>query len=495
MPQFLCVTFRFLDPVPSYHGFRDGGEPEWPPSPLRMFQALVDAAANRWRNTKFLECAQPFLLWMERLGDPEIVTPPHHFGLPFRLSGPNNDMDAPARKWAKGEEPIKPHRPMDLRTMKAVLPTHIRIGDGKQGECLRYVFTLSDGPCQHLDFLKSAASSVTHLGWGIDMVAADADVISDAEAQSLHGERWKVALSGGVALRVPKVGTLEDLMRKHSDFLNRLSDDGFKPVPPLREFAVRYYRRSTAPEPRPYCIFQILRPDAKGFRPFDTARRTRDVAAWVRHAVADVCRDWPDLGSFVHGHSKDGGANRGPDANLRFQYLPLPTIASYDSRTRFGAIRRVLIAAPVGFDDRISFIRKRLIGRELVSEDHTHGLLNLVSQHDWVSSQYTGTATCWSSVTPVILDGFDDCNPVKTKRLISKALLNAGISTEAEFEWQSFGYRAGVEPANTFLRPAKLNGTMVHVRLKFANQVAGPMALGAGRFRGFGLMAIDNSVG
>lgn len=296
-------------------------------------------------------------------------------------------------------------------------------------------------------------------------------------------------------MRVPKAGTLDDLMRKHDDFLNRLTDDGFKPVPPLREFAVRHYRRSTDPEPRPYCVFTILKPDASRNSAFNTARRTRDVAAWVRHAVADVCKDWEDITTFVHGHSRDGGANRGPNSNLRFQYLPLPTYASYDSRTRFGAIRRLMIAAPIGFDDRISFIRKRLIGRELVWEGETYGLLNLASQQVWVSNQYTGTATCWSSVTPVILDGFDDCNPAKTKRLIYKALLNAGIATEAEFEWQSFGYRAGVEPANAFLRPAKLNGTMVHLRLKFAKRMAGPIALGAGRFRGFGLMSIDDSVG
>ncbi len=37
-----------------------------------------------------------------------------------------------------------------------------------------------------------------------------------------------------------------------------------------------------------------------------------------------------------------------------------------------------MIAAPIGFEDRISFIRKRLIGRELVWEGKTFGLLNLV---------------------------------------------------------------------------------------------------------------------
>lgn len=492
MSQFLCATVRFLDPVPSFHGQRDGGEPEWPPSPMRLFQALVDAAASRWRESQFGEYAQPSLLWLERLSQPEIVVPTHVFGTPFRLSGPNNDMDAPAKKWVKGEEPIKPHRPMDLRTMKAVHPTHIRIGDGKHGDSLHYLFALPDGPCEHLEVLKSAARSITHLGWGIDMVAADLEVISEAEAQQLSGERWQVSLSGGVALRVPRTGTLGDLMRKHEKFLNRLTDEGFKPVPPLREFAVRHYRRLADPEPRPYCVFTILKPDAFGNRAFNTARRTRDVAAWIRHAVAEVCQPagWPDFLPFVHGHGSDGQPNRSENSSHRFQYLPLPTINSHLHRVE--SIRRVMVVAPPGRQDRIDFIRRRLLGHALKWRDEEIGVLNVQLGKDWVRDQYTGAATTWTSVTPVILDGYDDRNATKTQKLLRKALANAGITSEiGELDWQPFGFVAGVEPVRAFVRPENLHGTMLHVRLRFAQRMSGPLAIGAGRYRGFGLMVMD----
>ena len=42
MPSQFCLTFRMLDL--RFHGRGDGGAPEWPPSPLRAFQALVCAA-------------------------------------------------------------------------------------------------------------------------------------------------------------------------------------------------------------------------------------------------------------------------------------------------------------------------------------------------------------------------------------------------------------------------------------------------------------------
>jgi hypothetical protein len=51
MASVLCITIRFLDPVPQFHGRGDTGDPEWPPSPLRLFQAMVSAAASRWRET------------------------------------------------------------------------------------------------------------------------------------------------------------------------------------------------------------------------------------------------------------------------------------------------------------------------------------------------------------------------------------------------------------------------------------------------------------
>lgn len=483
MAEILKLRFRFLQPLA--HGRCDGDEPEWPPSPLRVFQAMTAAVSARWNEREDIVYALPALRVLQSSATPEIVA---CVGSPSEVRTqyyvPDNTADLLVPSWKKGES-----NKGVTRTDKVVRPIHL------DGETVSYLFQFEQPLGEHFETLRAAARSVTHLGWGIDMVVGDAKIVSAEEAAQLQGERWTATNSNGTKLRVPTQRTLDDLVRKHRDFLGRVTSEGYRPVPPLREYKLQSYRNTSEPEPRPCCVFQILRPDAKGYRPFGTASRTRDVAAWVRHAVADVCRDWEDIASFVHGHSEDGGANRGPNSNLRFQYLPLPTIASYDSRTRFGAIRRVVIAAPIGFDDRINFIRKRLIGKELTWEGKTHGILNLAGQQDWVSKQYTGTATCWNSVTPVILDGFDDCNPAKTKRLICKALSNAGIKTEAEFEWQSFGYRAGVEPANAFLRPAKLNGTMVHLRLKFAKRMAGPIALGAGRFRGFGLMAIDDQVG
>jgi CRISPR-associated protein Csb2 len=81
MTSFFCVSVTFLDP--EFHGRGDSGEPEWPPSPLRLFQALVAAAAARWRVPQFAEYAVPALRWLEALGLPIIMAPQSYKGIPY----------------------------------------------------------------------------------------------------------------------------------------------------------------------------------------------------------------------------------------------------------------------------------------------------------------------------------------------------------------------------------------------------------------------------
>ena len=492
--RFLRLTIQFLDAMHCFHGRGEGLSPEWPPSPLRVYQALVDAVSSRHPAARLTQSEN--LLRLLATVMPEIVADIAVTCTPFRVAVPNNDLDVWAAPASKGVEPKT--LPAELKAMKGIQPIRAFSNEDGRRPQVVYLYGMDeigeDRAKQFAGEMATIARSITHVGWGIDMVAADADVITAAEAAALSGERWVAAASGGVALRTPTAGTLDDLIRKHQDFLNRLTDEGFRPVSPLREFAITHYRRDSDPTPRPACVFQILKPDASGNLAFNTARRTRCVAAWIRHAVAHVCQSagWSDFLPFVHGHNADGSLpNSSANSSQRFHYLPLPTINSKLQRVE--SIRRVMVVAPAGFEDRIDFIRRRLLGHELRWDDQVVGLLNLQTGKDWVREQYVRPATTWSTVTPVILDGFNDHNARKTEKLLKKALANAGISVPVEFEHSPFGFRAGVEPVRDFLRPEKLNGSMVHVRLRFSAPFSGPLAIGAGRYRGFGLFAAEDA--
>ena len=64
MSNYLCITIRFLQPY--CHARADQGQPEWPPSPLRLFQALIAAAAGHWNERVELRTAKTALQWLEQ---------------------------------------------------------------------------------------------------------------------------------------------------------------------------------------------------------------------------------------------------------------------------------------------------------------------------------------------------------------------------------------------------------------------------------------------
>ena len=405
MNTVLCFTVRFLDPVPQFHGRSDDGDPEWPPSPLRFFQSLVSAAAQRWRDAQFRDYAQPALQWLERI-QPSLVAPQvmaESFG--YRMYVPNNSGDLMTAAWARGDTDTSMSK---FRVEKDVRPLNLR------DEAIRFLFPLSDGACPHFEVLQAAARSVTHLGWGIDMVAGNAELLTDEQAAALPGEVWRATPDrSGTALRISTEGTLNALLVKHQQFLGRLLEGSFKPVPPLSlsSFRVVHYRRATEPSQKQFTAFSILKPDASGMRSFDPLRRTRDVAGMVRHAVAVTAhdQDWTEerINVFIHGKTSDG--SKPPNGQVspdRFQYLPLPTINH--ALRRVESIRRVLIVAPSHCGQQTTWARRAMAGAELVNHDGVAAMLTILPSSDWVLRQYTEESTTWSTVTPVILPGYDN---------------------------------------------------------------------------------------
>jgi len=282
-------------------------------------------------------------------------------------------------------------------------------------------------------------------------------------------------------------------------------------------FRVVGYRRATEPSQSPFTAFSILKPDASGIRSFDTMRRTRDVAGMIRHVVAKTAHDqgWPEdrINVFIHGKTPDGSKpSSGEKSPDRFQYLPLPTINHALGRVE--SIRRVLIVAPSHCGQEIAWARRAMAGAELVNHNGTAALLTILPGSDWVLRQYVEESRTWATVTPVILPGYDDPDHLRRKlkngrdaetqkryltrldartdELLRKAFRQAGYSCEliekAELDWRDVGFQPGVELASRYLPPENLNNApRIHVRVNFPSAVRGPIAVGSGRFRGFGL--------
>ena len=315
---------------------------------IARISKLLAAAAGLWNERTQLQHAVPALHWLERQQPPSIFAATGiRSDVKYRLYVPDNTGDLAAGAWSRGDT-----TKIVKRTEKDVRPMHLT------GEAVHYLFPLGEGGCPYLDVLAAAANSITHLGWGVDMFAGNAEILSEEDVAKLPGERWRPVdgrLTEG--LRVPIEGTLNDLTNKHTAFLNRLSNNSFKPVPPLSAYRVVNYRQATSPMSRPFAAFEIWKPlheiaelpaGKSTFRPFDPVRRSTYVAALVRHATAEAARqavwDKEYIASFILGHGDGDGGQATTDDRLMF--LPLPSI----TRLKVESIRRVLVVGPAGTD-------------------------------------------------------------------------------------------------------------------------------------------------
>ena len=492
MSVSLCISVNFLDP--RFHGRGDGGANEWPPSPMRLFQALVAGNGPLLDGDGDIDWA---LRWLEAQTPPTILAPPSHIGTAVPFYVPNNAMDLVAAGWARGntDESIAEHR-----TLKTVRPAYLRDGD-----TVHYLWPITEGNCEArlAGALERAVERMVALGWGIDLVVAQCRVLSAGVPLGETLQQWVPSESHATSsLRCPVGGSLDALKSRHAATLDRLADNTFHPVPPLTAYRVVGYRRPTDAASRPNAVFELVKADG-AMNPYPQ-RDLIHVAGMMRHMAIEVMTRFPpeDVGpdwieGFVAGH---GGP--GVESHKRFSYVPLPSIGH---RHVDPAVRRVMIVAPLGDERILEHLARRLNGVTLQPERGTRSVGEapalMRAKYDRMARYFLDASSTWASVTPVILPGHDDHKHNKTRGLIEKALRQAGVSVACNFEWSSFSrfpkslsahrYDKNKRPAG-YHRPKHLEGlTAVHLVLRFADsiKVPGPLTIGAGRHCGLGLMA------
>ena len=507
MMTCLLITVRFLDE--RFHGLLDrDGPAEWPPSPFRLFQALIAGVARRCElvigedtpsNVNYTDLGRA-IDWLQHLPAPIVVAPRSRQGIAITRFVPNND----------GDETFDRQRRL---TAKLTIPTLMLIEPDQRPE-VHYVWDISKLNEPPIDRIRDAARSITSLGWGIDMAFADSRLATQTDIESLPGVRWYPTLAvrpDDVTLRVPKVDkesntcSLCDLRHCHDTLMNRIKHGrplGVVDKPKVFDevsYSERLFSRFAA-------VFSLL--DADGDRVSYSHRNLIHIAGMVRHLAIErlrnnlphgVSEDW--IASFVAGHQsmEDKEAKR-PHSQL--SYIPLPSIGNYHTDP---SVRRVMIVGPPGKSAWLEHVSRCLDGQFLEPLPGTtlpsgaHLKRIPPTSKDGVWRLYSNPAKTWTSITPVILPGHDDHRPAKRQKLIQKALAQSGIEASCEFEPSSYSRFPKVPSAHKydrnkrpqgFIRPDHLmHQTAVHLTIRFQEPVPGPIVIGAGRHCGFGLMA------
>jgi CRISPR-associated protein Csb2 len=469
----LCISVTFL--TGRYHG------EEWPPSPARLYQALV-AAMMTCGYREYEPMVEPALRWLEAQPAPRIRSCSSEQSNAYRIAVPNNDMDVIAWEWKHGR-----HKdPSVLKTMKQVTPWSLP----EEGPHVQYIWPLNeDSVTPPTDSLRRAAHLLHTLGWGVDMAYAD------ISPEQRRGDIYEPSISG-TSLTTPMPGTLDDLKAAYQRFQARNSGKGVDSFTRASLLASQTYRR-VGEEYRPVVRFRLMDPKeiTKVLAvPWEDCAK---VAAWLRHRAGEELRnefDQETVAEYVQGHTGSAGG----DKSKRISYVPLPTIYGHYAD---GAIRRAMIVEPAGETGEIS----NVIGRKLTGAILTGNgggdrcCLAPPEAGDWTFRQYlpAKASRVWRSVTPVVLHGFNTgprgvISVAKTERLLLRAFAMAGFREEQieRLAFQAGPLWKGSKHAAAMLVPAHLKGfTRLHVEVTFANGVQGPVLAGIGRHYGIGLFA------
>lgn len=475
--SYLLLTIRFLDG--RYHGRRDGGEPEWPPSPMRLFAALLAGAKSRWS-----DCHCEAFKWLE--GQPPLIRAARgRRGATLLTYVPNNNSDSGKTS----------------RTGKIIRPTLL---DGPP--VVQYLWPVEPDEEAYAQIIAETVRHIRALGWGIDL-AVGQGVILDALPPVMEGlgeyHARPAGVGGGVSLRVPACGSLHSLEKIYQSSLSRIRPDGTiydQPGGPVCE--TRAYATG---DDRPFCAFALQTPDENAFslRP----QQIKALVGMIRHAAAcDAVRQTMansnkaiDVDRAVLGHPPSGP---GP----RLSILPLPSIGHPHSD---GHIRRVILAeSPDGDGLLCRALSQTLDGRSLqpLPEDETLPCeirLARLLPGDRFLQRYTrpsqSAAQLWASVTPVLLPGYDDRKQhhgnqqrrlERAETLICKALSQAGMDVPASIAISRVPWWPGSLHVRDYCPREKLSHyPRYHVQLSFDRPVTGPIAIGAGRHVGFGIFA------
>jgi CRISPR-associated protein Csb2 len=501
MQRVLLITVRFHDG--RYHGTGD-----WPPSPARLFQALVAAIGQ---DGPLSDDASTPLEWLETLAPPLIAAPLMVEGRAVTNYVPNNDLDA-----VGGDS----HRIGSIRTAKPWKP---KLFD-RQAAFL-YAWCFDEAPDSLLQARRVCgyAERLYQLGRGIDQAWAVGEV---TELQKL--EELLLAYRGmirrpaggrhGTVLDRPQPGSLKSLKDRYEAMSRRFKAQGqgrsvnlqFAQAPKPRFTPTAY----DSPPRRQ--VFEIHSPTSQAdliawplSRMSALVETIRDAA--VQKLKAALSDQESQIEQCVVGRRVNGGTDAPKAARVRI--LPLPSIGHEHADH---AIRRVLIEVPSGCLLRSDDVIWSFSGLELSGSDSANRPASvLTTTGDDTMLRHYGVGdreyARWRTVTPAALPETAKRRRIEPTRRSAEA--KPGTERAAEQQRaageviQALRHAeipANVDAIRVQREPFEANGKRVegfapgtrfqkerlwHVELLLREPVTGPLIIGDGRYCGLGLMA------
>jgi CRISPR-associated protein Csb2 len=492
------------------HDGRYHGKGDWPPSPFRLFQALVAGAGL---SGPLEENERKALKWLQALQAPIIAAPrawqPRR-GVLFYM--PNNDSDG-----IEGD----PSKMAKIRTATKIFRPYLF----DTGIPFLYAWPFAQEPAdqQKAETICRLAERLYQLGRGIDMAWAWGEMLEDGEVEHLlvayPGHVLRSSKNGsGRMLPTACPGSLESLERRYQAYGERFSylREGKKVKVHFRQPPKARFRLEPYDSPPSRQMYELRDPVEEGvFAPWPLERAHRLVVRLRDEAVARLKGAMPsraaDIDRVLVGRKPDGTNDCPPE--IRVRIIPLPSIGHVHADRQ---IRRVLVETPPGCLLHPNDIQWAFSGLDLSDPDGGEILATLIRTDDdsflgHYGAEYDRASRLWRTVTPAVLPESARRRRIEPTRKVQEA--EAGSERRSEHEraaaaagqaLRHVGLREGIHAIRVQREPFEANGRRVedfaegsrfekhrlwHVEIEFSAPAEGPLTIGDGRFLGLGVMA------
>ena len=533
----LTLSIEYLTGYATATSTGNRGMAEWPPHPGRVFMAMAAAyfesrpepsetsALAEWREE------ESALRWLEELGPPTILGSPEidrravlDVYVPPNDMGPSKRTSIPAYRTNR-----QPRTFPKVRPRQSTLFLHWP--DAEPADA-------------HRAALNRVCAKVIRIGHSSSLVRMWVDDEAPVATSGWVPVREANLAAAEERFRTVGPGCLEYLREQHNgeaaerfyEFCTRIeSATGKKDKDQAKAefqavFGTKFAKSVAAPASR--------RPTLSMTQAYQRLTDTPDEEGSPVHTVFDDTllildkREGPNLGlestwrlltalrgtiekrteptpEWVNGHQADGQPSEHPHLAL----LPLGFVGNQHAD---GHLLGVALAFPrfVPQQDCGKLVGKLLYDAKGLPRDLrlTLGKLGVWTLGEEQrpsppkalrSATWTGPSQVWASVSPVVLDRHPKTDPRKDRvgyvaevsAIIAESCRRIGLPDPAEIDidktsWLRGAPRAKPGPDGYPLmpqRPGGPNRRQVHVWLRFDRPVFGPILLGAGRYRGYGL--------
>jgi CRISPR-associated protein Csb2 len=491
----LTIAWQYLTGLSYSSVFNNREEPEWPVHPDRVYQALVATWAERGKN----EEEEAALNWLEQQGPPDLCMPPeNHLTKIPKTYVPVNDISASATQRNKAEYGdnltglLPTHRPRKDR-----LFPFVHIGDG-----ICAMMWKNADPELYVTALRNLCCNVNRIGHSSSLVRCWV-------SNNPYPVNYLSVATGSfrdIMLRVPERGRINSLCNA----FNLSVDTGIIRYAPIaRQFG--YVRVSNdMPVPHGHFSSRLLVFTQVDGQQFDL-RQSLDLARAFRGLLLTGAEELGEYGvlpkALISGHEADGQPMQRP----HLAFLPLGYVGSEYAD---GHILGMAIAIPCETTAEEEQGLYAALARKM-ADDGTFqlrlgkkgfGIFSYVdTPHQYTLKERTWNRHCckWASVTPIVMNQAAKKNDYTdleawASQQISLSCEHQGLPRPTSIAISPISFLKGSFPC--YARGSQLTGFfpryetkqgmkpyLFHAKLTFPVEISGPLLLGSGRYRGYGL--------